>query len=69
MPKPKHYSPQIDRFLVSVLYHEAKRQRKPMTELTNELLWTALRGSESWEQAESALILKEEPAPYQSRQS
>ncbi len=23
MPRPKHYSPEIRRFLVSVLYHEA----------------------------------------------
>jgi hypothetical protein len=63
MPRPKHYSPQINRFLVSVLYHEAKRQKKPMTALTNELLQTALRGSESWQQVECS-VLREEPAPY-----
>jgi hypothetical protein len=39
----KHYSPQIRRDLVTLLYHEAKRQRKPMTRLVDELLAAALR--------------------------
>jgi hypothetical protein len=63
MPRPKYYSPTIDRFLVSVLYHEARRQKKPMTALTNALLETALRSSEGWRHAESALALKEDPPP------
>jgi hypothetical protein len=61
MPRPHHYSPAIDRFLVSVLYHEAKRQRKPMTQLTNNLLETALRGTNSWRKAENAIAQKENP--------
>jgi hypothetical protein len=63
MPRPKHYSPTIDRFLVSVLYHEARRQKRPMTSLTNGLLEQALRNSDSWHQAQSAWVLKEEPPP------
>lgn len=39
----RHYSPQLDRFLVGALYHEAKRRRKPMTMLANELVTHALR--------------------------
>lgn len=61
MSKPRHYSPCINRFLVSVLYHEAKRQRKPMTQLTNKLLEAALRGTDSWRQAENVMGHKEGP--------
>ena len=54
MPRPQHYCPAINRFLVSCLYHEAKAQKKPMTVLTNQLLETALAGSESWRKAQEA---------------
>jgi hypothetical protein len=67
MPHPKYYSPPIKRFLVSVLYHEARRQKKPMTVVTNGLLESALRNSDSWQQAESALVLKEEPPTPRSK--
>jgi hypothetical protein len=64
MPRPKYYSPAIDRFLIKVLYHEAKRRKQPMTALTNNLLEIALRDSESWHQAESAMmVLNESPPP------
>ena len=33
MTKARHYSPRISRFLVGVLYHEAKSRRIPMTKL------------------------------------
>ena len=49
MPNQRHYSPRINRFLVSVLYHEARRRQIPMTKLTDELLRQQLAGSESWE--------------------
>jgi hypothetical protein len=67
MPRPKHYSPVIDRFLISVLYHEARRQKKPMTTVTNGFLANALRNSESWHQAQSAMMLKEDPPPRSGR--
>lgn len=66
--RPKYYSPAIDRFLVSVLYHEARKRKRPMTALTNELLENALRDSESWQQAQAAMSLKEDPPPYAQRQ-
>jgi len=59
MPRPQHYSPAIDRFLVSCLYHEAKAQRKPMTVLTNQLLQTALAGSDGWKKAQEAIKANE----------
>jgi hypothetical protein len=43
MSRPQHYSPAIKRHLVSALYHEAKRQGRPMTHLTNDILKMALR--------------------------
>ncbi len=64
MPRPRHYSPTIDRFLICVLYHEARRQKKPMTAVTNGLLQNALRQTESWSQAESAMPLHETPPAY-----
>ena len=60
MPRPKHYSPQISRFLVSVLYHEAKAHKMPMTKLTDMLLRRSLVDSEGWQKTES-LRLAEEP--------
>ncbi len=53
MARPRHYSPALSRFLVSVLYHEAKAQQIPMTKLTDRLLRQALTGSEGWRKAES----------------
>jgi hypothetical protein len=60
----KHYSPQLNRFLISVLWHEGQRQKKPMTEIANELIESGLRGTESWQAAASAMGLQELPGPY-----
>ena len=59
MPKFRYYSPRISRFLVSLLYHEAKRRQIPMTQLTDELLRKQLMG-EGMEETRVA----EEPPPY-----
>lgn len=63
MARPRHYSPVISRFLVSVLYHEAKRRKMPMTKLTDALLRQVLNGSESWREVESVKVAEEAP-PY-----
>jgi len=42
MAKPKWYSPQLSRKLVSQLYHKAKTERVPMTVLANRLMEEAL---------------------------
>ena len=62
MARSRHYSPQLSRFLVSALYHEAKRRRITMTKLTDELLRNALQGSPGWTMAAN-LSLAEEPIP------
>jgi len=56
MAKPRHYSPPLSRFMVSVLYHEAKARRIPMTKLTDQLLRQALIGSHGWKTAESTKL-------------
>ena len=61
MPNQRHYSPKISRFLVSVLYHEARRRNIPMTKLTDELLRQQLAGSESWEMAQESRVAEESP--------
>ena len=53
MARHAHYSPAIDQFLVSAIYHEARRRGVPMTQLTNELLKGALEGSEGWQTAKT----------------
>lgn len=63
MAKATHYSPRINRFMVSVLYHEAKARRMPMTKLADQLLAQSLQGSESWTKAESSIV-RENPSSY-----
>lgn len=60
MAKPRHYSPHINRFIVSVLYHEAKHQKIPMTKLTDDLLLKALRGSTGWILATNLTVAAED---------
>ncbi len=63
MPKQMHYSPVIARFLVSALYHEAKKRNVPMTRLTNTLLTESLKNTDGWREAESTKLHKP-PTPY-----
>lgn len=64
MPRQLHYSPAIQRFLVSALYHEAHRRGVPMTKLTNELLEKALLGTDGWRKAEESMVLQETAPQY-----
>ena len=57
MAKPnRYYSPCVSRFLVSVLYHEARRRKLPMTKLIDELLRQQLVGSVGWEKAQEVRV-------------
>ena len=47
MTKPKWYSPQLSREIVSRLYFKAKAERIPMTVLVNRLIEEALGPNES----------------------
>ena len=44
MARPNHYSPVIQRDLVGLLYHEAKRRKLPMTKLVDRILRKAMKG-------------------------
>ncbi len=57
MPRSRHYSPVIERFLVAVLYHEARHRKMPMTRLTNQLLREALSNSVGWQTATHLTVL------------
>lgn len=61
MAKNSHYSPKLSRFIVSVLYHQAKAKKVPMTTLTDQLLRSALENTDAWKTAES-LRVAEEPS-------
>lgn len=64
MSNPKYYSPQIKRFLVSALYHEAKSRRIPMTELANTILADGLKNTAGWKVAEDTALIKEATTNY-----
>ena len=67
MSRPRYYSPAIKRHLVTALYFEAKRQGRPMTVLTNEILERAFRELESQrpiEQGADGMVLHDAPPPY-----
>lgn len=61
MARAKYYSPRISRFLVSVLYHEARHRRIPMTSLANDLLSKQLAGSEGWMKAQETRVAENPP--------
>jgi hypothetical protein len=66
MSGPRHYSPAIKRHLVTALYYEAKRQCRPMTDLTNELLERALGESAPAHPTEPGaddMVLHDAPLP------
>lgn len=60
MPRPRHYSPALERFLVSVLYHEARHRKMRMTKLANEILKEALAESVGWQLATQSLHCAEQ---------
>jgi hypothetical protein len=66
MARQRHYSPQLGRFLVCVLYHEARRRGQPMTRLANQLLESALAGSEGWQEAKQAMRLQDASVDYRA---
>ena len=54
MARFAHYSPQIRRELVRVLFYERKRRGIPMTRLVDEILSDALQGTQSWRMMEDS---------------
>jgi len=54
MQKPKWYSPKLSRDLVSRLYHRAKAEGIPMTQLANQIIGQALGKKERISRPEEA---------------
>ena len=68
MHKPRHYSPQIRRDLITKLYFRAKAEKTPMTKLTNRLLEEALINVVPFrEQMESSRVAESPPPPASIR--
>ena len=61
MARPHHYSPAIERFLVSVLYHEARHRNITMTRLANQILKAELAQSVGWQLALQSLNSPDQP--------
>jgi len=61
MPRPKYYSPEIRRDLVTKLYYRAKAEKIPMTQLTNRLLDEAMTNVVPF--MEESCRVAEYPAP------
>lgn len=66
MAQNRHYSPVIDRFLVSVLYFDARRHGKPMTRRVDDLLRESLRDSAAWREAEASWSKQANSSPTPS---
>jgi hypothetical protein len=67
MSIPRYYSPAIKRHLVTALYYEAKRQGRPMTDLTNDIVQSALHEMESQRPTQDGaegMVLHESPPPF-----
>ena len=66
MSRPRYYSAAIKRHLVTALYFEAKKQGRPMTDLTNEILEKAFRELQPQcptEQGVDGMVLHDAPPP------
>ena len=62
MANAKHYSPRLDRALITKLYHEAKSQGVPMTVLTNRLVTEGLSRLYDYGGTERCVVAEEPPA-------
>ena len=62
MTGAKWYSPQLDRALVTALYHAAKARRVPMTRLASSLVREGLMRMNESVHCESSVVREEPPA-------
>ena len=60
MARSRHYSPQLERPLITALYHAAKARRIPMTRLASSLVREGLERIEERAGSESSFV-REEP--------
>ena len=63
MGRLRHYSPQLDRDLVTLLYHAARLRRMPMTRLASALVREGLARLAESAPSGSAVVREDLPAP------
>jgi hypothetical protein len=67
VPKARYYSPQLERDLITSLYHTARSRRVPMTRLASMLVRDGLARMGGNDGGESAIVREDPPAPDPSR--
>jgi len=63
VPKARYYSPQLERDLITSLYHTAKSRRVPMTRLASMLVRDGLARMGGDDGGENAIVREVPPAP------
>jgi hypothetical protein len=58
----RYYTPQLDRDLVTLLYHTAKARREPMTRLVSALVREGLARLEESAEDKSTIVREDPPA-------
>ena len=61
MPQARIYTPQLDRELISLLYHAAKARRIPMTRLASSLVREGLMRLGNGDGGENCVVREELP--------
>jgi hypothetical protein len=62
MMRNRYYTPQLDRDLVTLLYHTARSRRVPMTRLASALVREGLARLEESSATESTIVREDPPA-------
>ena len=68
MAQSRHYSPRLERPLITALYHAAKAQRIPMTRLASSLVREGLERIADSTSSETAFVREEPFTPPQPAQ-
>ena len=68
MARPRHYSPQLDRPLITALYHAAKARRIPMTRFASSLVREGLERLAEPASSETSFVREEPFTPPQPAQ-
>ena len=59
MPQARYYTPQLDRELITLLFHAAKARRIPMTRLASSLVREGLMRLGNGDGGESCVVREE----------
>lgn len=60
--RSRYYTPQLDRDLVTLLYHSARSRRVPMTRLASALVREGLARLDESTEGESTIVREDPPA-------